>query len=1822
MSEVSKRDAQSKLILKQAKFAKNIDESTTISEVKVHKQQLENAWNRFQELHESVLDRAGATELDEQTNLGDEYHDEYVTACVLFETALDRLQNNVATHMSPLSTPIKSVSPRHLILSRIIINIGQSVPQDIAQIHPAEAPTRLRELNDLYEQYRTSVMAAMQIASEDESIELIASQAEVRDTFLRTVGIVQGLLNNIPQTETELPAAAEIKISALQIEPFDGTTAKWESFRETFEQVIHLRQSMPPVQKLQHLKSCLRGDAAEIVSNFSLTNENYSAAWNLLNKRFDNPYELTRSHLNTLHSLNLCKENAADLLKLLNRTSSTLLALRNLKRPVEHWDDWIVFIVTKKFDAETRKIWEQEHCSGADFPTWNELETFIENRIRTLNAIGSMKTSSQSGHGLTSTRNVRAHAVTEEWKVECPSCSENHAIYLCHPFRQMSVADRRSLVSSKRLCFQCLSSSHLSTNCRSNRLCRFCNQAHNSLLHEENTIEQPITTNNSTQDLSSSENNTTDRPSTTTNSMVGINPSRVMLRSAIIQVRANNGDMHEFRALLDSCSESSFISEYAVQVLKLQKEPADFDMCGIGESSCGRATSSVTAIIKSRLNDFTMPVEALVIRNVSRIRGLPRHENREWSHLAGLALADPDYQHPDRVDLLIGSEKYGWCLLPEIIKSNMNDPVGQNSQFGWLISGPVSSLPNNKSTSVTKNINVNFLSLNSRIDECLERFWICEDVEQHRSKTLDEELCENHFNSTYSRDINGRFHVRIPFRKKQPSLGESLQSAVQRQHQMERKFNKNELFAEEYRKFMLQYEQLGHMKIIGNVSDHINKSELSYYIPHHAVLKESSSSTKLRVVFDASRRSTNGLSLNEQMLPGPRLQHDLSSIVMRWRKHCIVFTADVERMFRQIKIDIPDADYQRIVWRPTTSDVMKIYQLTTVTYGTTSAPYLAVKTIQTLADCEQNRFPIGANILRNDFYVDDVLTGFDDIVSAICGQDQLRQLMSSGGFELKKWSSNCSELLDHLPDGYCECRIPLQLNIDQNVKTLGIQWHPVTDQFSVNFALPLDSKLPTKRTFLSDAARIYDPLGWLAPSIILVKIMFQELWTLKIGWDDPLPSPLASDWLQLRNSFQQLCELRINRWISTTSESTIQLHGYCDASTHAYAAAVYVRTTDANGLCSAMLLCSKTKVAPLKTISLPRLELSGALLLSRLMQNVISSMQFEKCESFYWTDSTIVLAWINGNPARWTVFVANRIAEIQRSSTIRNWNHVSSEDNPADCSSRGVQPNRLASHPLWWTGPAWLVLSSSSWPNTREICDTNEELRTTTSTLHIHSQQSWDLIGKYSNYNHLIKITAYCIRFTKNLRSKNRTFGPLLHDELQAARLYWTKDAQKTNFFSELHCLQQKIPIDRSSSLRSLNPVLQEDGLLHVGGRLVNALLIPEQTRTPIIIPRRCKLAELLIRDAHEHTLHGGPSLMLAKLRRNFWIIDGPNHVRQLVKKCNICFRFNSTLGHQMMGALPAARTTPSRPFAHTAMDYSGAIMLRSSKGRGHHATKGYIAVFVCLSTKAVHIEVVSDLSSSAFIAAYKRFSGRRGVCSDIYSDNATNYVGAAAVFNKTERDLGFNDKVIKTLEMMGTKWHFSPPLAPHFNGLAESAIRSVKHHIRRIIGETTLTFEELTTFLVQVESCLNSRPLYSLSSDPSDFSVLTPGHFLIGAPLNAVPERNLLNTRPSALTRWMLVQQMVQRFWSQWSAEYLHTLQQRKKWQTRQMNFCVGDIVIISDENRPPTSWALGRILEVHPGADGSVRVVTVRTATQTLKRSIVKLARLPTQDDDIQVE
>lgn len=316
------------------------------------------------------------------------------------------------------------------------------------------------------------------------------------------------------------------------------------------------------------------------------------------------------------------------------------------------------------------------------------------------------------------------------------------------------------------------------------------------------------------------------------------------------------------------------------------------------------------------------------------------------------------------------------------------------------------------------------------------------------------------------------------------------------------------------------------------------------------------------------------------------------------------------------------------------------------------------------------------------------------------------------------------------------------------------------------------------------------------------------------------------------------------------------------------------------------------------------------------------------------------------------------------------------------------------------------------------------------------------------------------------------------------------------------------------------------------------------------------------------------------------------------------------------MGNLPGSRLASTRPFLTCGVDYAGPMILRLYSGRCNRTTKAYIALFVCFSTKALHLELVSDLSTNAFLAAFRRFTSRRGKCADIYSDCGTNFVGAQKELRELHAAVThqlLDPTLASSLASEGTNWHFNPPGAPHMGGIWEAGVKSVKHHLRRIVGTTPMTFEEVTTVLTQIESVLNSRPICQLKDDPDDFEALTPGHFLIGGPLNALPNPSLEHVATSRLSRWQLCQKLVHHFWNRWRNEYLNSLQQRTKWWKKEENIQVGQLVLVVDDNQPPANWTLGRVAEIFTGKDGLVRVVNLKHKNGFLKRPITKLCLLP---------
>lgn len=636
------------------------------------------------------------------------------------------------------------------------------------------------------------------------------------------------------------------------------------------------------------------------------------------------------------------------------------------------------------------------------------------------------------------------------------------------------------------------------------------------------------------------------------------------------------------------------------------------------------------------------------------------------------------------------------------------------------------------------------------IDQRLRSFWEYEEVCTTNRYSIEDKQCEQHFINTYRRNPNGSFTVRLPFKHNNPpSLGYSKSNAIVRLHQMERKFIRNPKLAIDYLAFMAEYESLGHMRKAEEKND-------AYFIPHHAVIKESSSTTKLRVVLDASRKSSLGFSLNDILMVGPTIQDELPSIITRWRKYPVAFSSDIEKMYRQVQIDEQDVDYQRIVLRASADEPVQEYQLRTVTYGTACSQYLAIRALHQLALDNVEKYPIAAEKIKQDFYVDDLLSGSYTIQSALLLQKQLIQICKSGGFNLRKWSSNHEPLLQSVPECDRETKSIRIIEFDNSIKSLGIYWNPTTDLFTFQAFRSEQSTPLSKRNILSDISKQFDPLGWICPLIVRAKIFIQRLWLLTLDWDDEVPPKEQKEWQAIRSSLQTTFEISIPRSIYHNLNHQIELHGFSDASIYAYAAVVYTRSRQPDGTYAVSIISAKTRVAPVKQKTIAKLELAGSHLLASLLSKVKSDLKIQIYEIIAWTDSSIVLQWLKCHPNQLHTYVANRTSEILNNKDINQWRHIAGTENPSDCASRGLDSKSLINHPLWWTGPKWLSQPKEKWPiSMPTLSDDIPEIKYISLISSVHSNDFVDVIQSFSSLKTLTGVFAFILRFIFNAQNSN-----------------------------------------------------------------------------------------------------------------------------------------------------------------------------------------------------------------------------------------------------------------------------------------------------------------------------------------------------------------------------------------------------------------------------------------------------------------------------------
>ena len=1636
-----------------------------------------------------------------------------------------------------------------------------------------------------------------------------------------------------------------VRLPKLQLRHFNGDMTRWTSFWQSFEAAVDGNPDLSAVEKFNYLSSLLEGAAREAIAGLSLTEANYVEAVTMLKKRFGGTQQIVGKHMEALLQVEAVSnsQNVRALRRLFDTISSHVRSLASLNVKEETYGNLLCPILINKIPPDlqltvSRKVPEAE---------W-ELKTLmstIEEEIIARERLGQSRLPRRSDdkHStklpLTSTNLMTSGSSMAT--PTCCYCSQPHRAADCTVVTQVDA--RKELLRKTGRCFSCLRKGHLSRKCRTAQRCQSCRGNHHlSICHSREELEPRVkrgdtpTSSTATEAATSSLNPNAPGFNPTTLYVHTSRPVLLQTASAVVCNPCLSGACRKLRIVLDNGSQRSYLTQLAKDALRLQAiDQQRLAIAAFGSKRgdpqpCDlvRATVRTTDGQHTSIDLFVVPhiCEPLVGQPLDKCLKL-------YPHLRGLRLADDPADETRGIDMLVGSDFYWRFVTGEVLRGE-EGPVAIQTTLGWILSGPV-EFPGIQDPAVslvaTHTLNADGIVTNKMLDATLRSFWELESMGVNTDETAHPAL--DRFTSSIRMKDN-RYEVSLPWREGHDPLPTNYELSRKRLTGLLRRLRQTPEILKEYDSIIRTQLQEGIVELVReDAAADRAIPPTQHYLPHHPVIRQDKDSTKVRVVYDASSKSV-GPSLNDCLHVGPKYNQRINELLFRFRSHPVALVADIERAFLMISVNPNDRDALRFLWveDPFESE-LRVFTLrfTRVVFGVTSSPFLLNATIQHHLQLYCSSKPALVDSLNRSLYVDDVVTGADTEDEAYQLYLESKEVLSQGSFNLRKFRSNSPRLQDRIDqreddlitttsvpssstsvgpseESFAELTIPADPVCHPGEhKVLGVRWEVESDQliFELKHLVERATRLqPTKRNVVSIIGQIYDPLGYLAPVTISFKVLMQAICKTKLGWDQPLEGDLLSRWKKLIGALRESRALVLPRhYFDGLCVRSARLYGFCDASTAAYAAVVYlVESTYRTGTPS--FVVSKTRVAPLKNQTVPRLELMSALLLARLITSVAESLapQYESLNRVCYTDSQVALGWIKGVDRDWKPFVQNRVDEIRRLVPAQGWRHCPGKENPADIPSRGLDPSELSLCKLWKNGPEWLGSDSepSAWTPDDLPDKCMAELKANSKTVSPHALLTQQAIGvgtaidirRFSNVHKLYRVTALVLKFIRLLKKQAVSPALTIMDITQAEEL-WVRESQRA-------LLQDKnFPIWKTQ----FSLFEDERGLWRCGGRLQHADL-PYSAKHPILLNKKHPHTALVVQDAHVRVHHNGVRETLTETRSKFWIIGGRSLVRAVVHHCIVCKRFE---GKPIQGPqqppLPEFRVVQSPPFTYTAVDYAGPLYVRSKEA----SQKVWICLFTCCASRAIHLEIVFDMTTTAFLRCMKRFAARRGLPKKFLSDNAKTFKSAA----KSLKAICDHPDTQRYLHETGVEWNFNLEKAPWWGGLFERMIQSTKRCLRKIVGRARLSYDELHTAVVEIEAIVNSRPLSYLH--PDDFEQpLTPSHLLVGRRLWSLPDHlghlqpeddeDFELTRESAQRRVKHLNNIINHFWKRWSREYLLELRdahRRRNPRKTDRALVVGDIVVVHDQDLPRGCWKLAQVQSLITGRDGVVRGAVLKVAS-----------------------
>ena len=1629
------------------------------------------------------------------------------------------------------------------------------------------------------------------------------------------------------------------KLPAVKIPIFTGDLLLWQTFWDTFRANVHENLEYSKVAKMSFLKEHLRGEAAEALQHFQITDACYDQAIDLLTSRFGRQQDVKFAHM--LELLNITPATKlTDLRFVIDKVEGHLRCLSTLGFSEKENSELFTCVLLSKIPERVRADFtRRKGACDWDLPM---LRQMLSDEVR---ALDSYKLTSFKDSGSKPQHNVSRLASTTQAlvggdgkSISCAFCFEDHYSDECRKYGSREVRLRR--LSDTGSCFRCLNKNHKASECKRTKRCFYCqsNTHHSAICTKQRTASSNnIRPTNSMDHVNVAPDFDTQVPEP---SLVSPSKSVLPLATAVVQAdsssNAYNGNTPRrgvslpMRLILDVASGRSYITERAAKAINLK--PSTYDHLTYASFGSGRSFSRRVPIadieIKAKDGQWIKVQVTIVPVITSTVNKYPI-DTSEFPILETLELGEPISTSPEQVelDVLIGLDSYFSLVLKDRIDLT-NKLSLMHTRLGWIPAGAIATRQMSSDATLICPSHVETVLLSPDSDllmQSVESLWEFDSLGiLDCAQTTDDDIATQQFNKTVKL-VDGRYAVSWPWKEKSPELKSNLGLAYGRLKSTLNKMKHSPAILSKYHETIMQQLQ---GEIIEEVDETYaeakatekNENRLIHYIPHHAVVREDSSTTRLRIVYDASARTKKSdSSLNDCLLKGPTTLQEIPGILMRFRMHPIGLVADIEKAFLQVGLHLPDRDVCRFLWpeNPFDQDLrnIKIYRFRRVPFGIISSPFLLAAVIGHHIRSSLSSY--SEEILSN-MYVDNLISGQKDEASAVEFYSATKSLFHSANMNLRQWGTNSTGVRDQIDKS--------QRVDQQTIKVLGLQWNQDDDKMSFTKLKDEPAQILTKRFILHFASSVFDPLGYASPITVRSKLLTQELWKGKYGWDDPIPSEFDSEWNAIYTDLMELKDVTWPRFFGIVNDDNaeFELHAFVDASKSAYGACIYLRGCKQESNATVSLVIAKNRIAPVKEVSLPRLELMAVVIGVRLVKYVQAELKSPIKKTILWSDAKCVLHWIKNDKPK-PVFVENRLKEI-RQSEIREFRYVPSQENPADLLSRGISTRTLIDNDLWWSGPHWLK-DDTNWPESMIVDELSEENELEseacdTNTLVVNEdkeKQPFDLnVTDFSSLQRLLNVTAWCLRAADAFRKRDIEAGNhLTADEIRRARQYWDKSTQKTYTESYLNC----------EAVKRLDLFEDEKGIIRCGGRLKNSAL-QEETKFPILLPKNNPYTKLVIQDCHSKILHQGTTHTLSTLRESYWVPSGRSQVQKVLRRCVLC-RKHQGGSFRLPAAppLPEGRVNRKWPFATTGVDYLGPLIVRSDD-TCDSTKKVWICLFTCGTVRAIHLEVSESLSTTHFLHCLRRFIATRGTPEIIISDNAKQFRLAGANIER----VWSNPELQSYVAQHGISWRFIVEKAPWMGGFFERLVGSVKSCLKKTLGRSLISLLQLQTLIKEIEAVINTRPLTYLDSELDVDGVLTPADF-IGTKSSSLGIPNVhtsSDTEPSQTSSreliewWKKEQHFINMFWESWTKDYLVALRERND-SKRQRNPAdvlpkIGQVVLLKDAQRPRGQWKLVRIRELHTSRDGTTRSVTVSTHNgKSLRRPLQHLIPLEYNEGEV---